>query len=163
MIPAAKALLALLSFVTTVMITRSLGAEDFGVYATAINLMLILAGLVGHTLDAGVFRLVPPLLEKNQTQAELVLREAFGLRIVAGVGLIVLLTFPAAIAGNSLLKSADWPQLWALLAVGILATLALGHLMVQLQVSQQFRGYLVFDAAQVVGRLSLIEIGRAHV
>lgn len=154
-VPAGKALGAVLSFVATILLSRTLGAEGFGAYATAIALILLAGGVVVHPLDAATLRLVPALPAAALARAQEYLRAGFRLRLTGGtlmaLALVAALPFGGAAFGVVLPLGHDW-----LLIGGVLAMVLSGGLSVSLQATHRFRDYVEVDLAANSLRLATL-------
>lgn len=161
LVPVGKAGFAALGLAITVLLSRHLGVEGYGHYATAVAAITLFAGLVQHAVDASLLRLLPERGAEDAGRAAL-FDAALALRL-AGIGISVVVLAGAVAALGALGAEPVPAAMLPFMLVGVAATVLLADVQMYFQSRLRFLDYLrldlVLNALRVASLGALLALG----
>jgi len=143
-------------FLLGIVVARFIGPDEYGRYATALALILLLDAILGSPLDWAVVRF-GTLHADDAERVEGLLGATFKLKAAVAVALfLTALVFSEPIAGLLFPEAPSASKLLLSLLAATIALLALRSLASYLQLKRSFRKYALLDLATAIVRIALV-------
>ena len=156
LVPLAKAAIAMMAFGANIVLSRNLGVQDYGIFATSVAICLTIAGIIGNPIDVATLKVTPLLIQQQSGRAVAVLRSAFFLRALATVIVMLILGSGLFLYRDRFFAPADATESLAIASlVAVLGYVLLAHVLNYWQAYQRFGPYLVIDTIHVGGKVLL--------
>ncbi len=153
LVPIGKAVLAGIGFAINVFLSRHLGAETFGTYATVTAIVIVFAGIVQHVADVALLRLyhdTPP-----GDQAALFTAD-FWLRVSGAAFSVFLLVLTVAAIAAAGFKVPLQTAMTILACAAIAGTVIFSAAQIRYQATQRFSQYLRLDIILNFSRIAML-------
>lgn len=150
-------ILALASlFLLGIVIARIIGPEEYGRYAAALSLILLLDATLGAPLDWAVVRF-GTLHDREPARVSTILAASFRLKgIMAAFLILIISPFLGSLAGLLFPQAVSAERLLLSLLLATVALLFLRSLASYLQLQRRFRAYALLDLATAITRILLV-------
>lgn len=145
-----------IGFITSMVLARRLGVEDFGTYSLAMALMIVISGIAGGSIDQALVKFSSLYLDKEREKAELVFKLSFNIKLITAVVLLFVCYLLRAPLSRIIFKGPGFENLVSLAFLGAIGITLFGYVLAYLQSHQTFVKYVVLDTLNSVAKLSLV-------
>ncbi len=139
-----------IALLTSILLVRFLGPAEYGIYATGMAIIMVVIGTVGESLDLGILKYVPLYLKEGEHKARQVVNVTFKLKLLLGLGLLLLSVAFAAEIAQVLFKNVELGRIVRIAACGVVGIFMLKSLTSYLQASERFHAYLAVELSHTL-------------
>lgn len=125
---------------------------DYGVYAYAVTLVLLAEAVIGTPFDLATIRLVQAIIAEQPERAVAIERQAVAMKATVALSAAVLLVGGLGLAPAGLTPLSGAPAILAATAAAALGLLAMGSMLLHLQMRERFLDYGRAEGAHVLLR-----------
>lgn len=141
-----------------IIISRTLDVSGFGLFATAISVLLIASSVADFGLGTSLVRFTGLYRQKNRDLAESLTAVAFRLMIIAGAVVAAIVFLSAAPLSRYLSSDTNLTQLIRLAALGIFGTAVTATVLSILQANESFKRFAAINIFTAIARITLIAV-----
>jgi len=155
---AGNILSAVLGFVATVLITRTLGPAQFGLFSVALAVMMIASQLSDFGINTGLVRFASLYLKTDKLKAHLMFKVSLKVKLIVSMSIFLIGLLVSPSLAIYVFKKPELIVALRLAFMGAIGLSLMGYISTTLQARQSFAKFASINIINSGGKLALVGI-----
>jgi len=145
-----------LGFIATILITRTLGPAQFGLFSLALAVMMIASQLSDFGISTGLVRFASLYLKTDKLKADLMFKVSLKVKLIVSMSIFLIGFLVSPSLAIYVFKKSELIFPLKLAFIGTFGASLVGYISATLQARQSFKKFTLINLINPVGKFALI-------